>query len=137
MAHDFKAFPELTNSQMQFYYLDSPHKQITEDFTGRVVDVHDGDTIKVKWAERKKPVVVRFINTAAPELKEAGGKESQSWLEKQILGEEVNVLIQPKLRVGKWGRIIGEIIFMGININQLSMETGHAVDFATGGSQWF
>ena len=130
MPHDFKLFPELTNSQMQFYYFQSPHKQILSDFEGRVVDVHDGDTIKVKWSEREKPVNVRFIDTAAPELKETGGREAQSWLENQILGEDVQVIIERKLRVGKWGRIIGRIIHLGQDINRLSMETGHAVPFS-------
>ena len=37
MVHDFKAFPELTNSQMDLYYWDSPHKQITDDFDAVVV----------------------------------------------------------------------------------------------------
>ena len=68
MVHDFKLFPELTNSQMQFYYFDSPHRQITEDFWGEVVKITDGDTIHVKWSEREKPIRVRFIDTAAPEL---------------------------------------------------------------------
>ena len=130
MAHDFKLFPELTNSQMQIYYFDSPHKQILENFDGKVVDVHDGDTIKVKWSEREKPVVVRFIDTAAPELDESGGRESQRWLENMILNEDVDILIEPKLRVGKWGRIIGRIIHMGMDINRMSMETGHAVPFS-------
>ncbi len=134
MPHDFKRFPELTNSQMQFYYWDSPHKQITEDFTGIVVDVHDGDTIKVKWSEREKPIVVRLIDIASPELDEVGGKESQSWLEKQILGEEVLVNINPRARVGKWGRILGEIIHMGINLNQASMDWGHSILF--GEEKW-
>ena len=130
--HNFKLFPELTNSQMQFYYFDSPHRQITEDFEGKVVDVHDGDTIKVKWSERKKPVVIRFIDIAAPELNEEGGRESQSWLENMIMNEEVRVLIQPKLRVGKWGRIIGRIIHMGQDINKMSMEQGFSVPFQKG-----
>ncbi len=130
MAHDFKLFPELTNSQMQFYYFDSPHKQILEDFHGEVVDVHDGDTIKVKWNEREKPVVVRFIDTEAPELKEEGGRESQRWLENQILGEYVRIAIEPKLRVGKWGRIIGRVIFMGMDINRMSMDYGFARKFS-------
>ncbi len=130
MAHDFKLFPELTNSQMQIYYFDSPHKQILEDFNGKVVDVHDGDTIKVKWSEREKPVVIRFIDTEAPELNESGGRESQRWLEDMILNEDVDILIEPKLRVGKWGRIIGRIIHMGMDINRMSMETGHAVPFS-------
>ena len=115
---------------MQFYYFDSPHKQITEDFSGEVVKITDGDTIHVKWEEREKPVVIRFIDTEAPELDEDGGLESASWLEKQIMGEDVNILIEPKLRVGKWGRIIGRIIHMGMDINRMSMEAGHAVPFS-------
>ena len=129
MPHDFKLFPELTNSQLQFYYFESPHRQITEDFWGEVVDVHDGDTIKVKWSERKKPIVVRLLGIAAAELDEVGGKESQSWLEEQILGEYLQIKIDPKLRVGKWGRILGTIISFGMNINQTSIENGYSEVF--------
>ena len=127
--HDFKRFPELTNSQMQFYYFDSPHRQITEDFHGEVVKITDGDTIHVKWSEREKPVVVRFIDTDAPELDEPGGLESARWLEKQIMGEYIRVQIEPKLRVGKWGRIIGRIHHLGIDINSSSIDNGFAVPF--------
>ena len=130
MVHDFKRFPELTNSQMQFYYFDSPHRQITEDFWGRVVKITDGDTIHVKWSERKKPIVVRFIDTEAPELDEEGGLESRTWLAEQIMGEYIRVQIEPKLRVGKWGRIIGRIIHLGIDINSMSMQAGMAVPFS-------
>ena len=129
MAHDFKLFPELTNSQMQFYYFESPHRQITEDFEGKVVKITDGDTIHVKWSEREKPVVVRFIDTQAPERDEEGGRESARWLERQIMNEYVRVQIEPKLRVGKWGRIIGRIIHFGIDINSSSIDNGFAVPF--------
>lgn len=137
MAHDFKAFPELTNAQMQIYYFQSPHKQITEDFEGLVTKVTDGDTIHVKIEERNKPIRVRFIDTAAPELNEEGGLEAQRWLANQILGEYVQVLIEPKLRVGKWGRIIGRIMHMGMDINRMSMEEGHAVPFTERETSWF
>ena len=130
MSHDFKLFPELTNSQMQFYYFDSPHRQITADFWGTVTKITDGDTIHVKWRERDKPVVVRFIDTDAPELDEEGGLESRSWLEKQIMGEYVQIQIEPKLRVGKWGRIIGRVINFGMDINRMSMDFGFAKEFA-------
>ena len=129
MSHDFKLFPELTNNQLQFYYFESPHKQILEDFWGEVVKITDGDTIHVKWSEREKPVVVRFIDTAAPELDEEGGLESRAWLAEQIMNEYVQVQIEPKLRVGKWGRIIGRIIHMGIDINSASIDMGMAVPF--------
>jgi len=129
MAHDFKKFPELTNSQMQFYYFESPHKQITEDFNARVVKVHDGDTIKVKWRERDFNFPVRLARIGAPELKESGGLESKMWLKNLIEGREVDILIDPSNRVGKWGRIIGEIMFFGMNINNLSKDLGFSQDF--------
>lgn len=128
MGHDFKKFPELTNSQFQFYYFDSPHKQITENFTAKVIKVTDGDTVRVDWAERNFDFPIRLARIAAPEIKE-GGKESQAWLEDMLLGEEINVGINEFNRVGKWGRLIGEIYFMGMNINNISKDLGHSISF--------
>ena len=128
MAHDFENFPELTNSQVDFYYWESPHKQIFEDFKCKVVKVIDGDTIRVKWDERDFEFPVRFLGTDAPELNE-GGKESMSWLETQIEGEEVEIIIDIKQRVGKFGRILGIIMSKGINMNEESIKTGHAKIF--------
>jgi len=128
MAHDFKKFPELTNNQMQFYYFESPHKQIVEDFTAKVVKVTDGDTIRVSVDFRDFDFPIRFANIAAPELNEVGGRESKAWLENQILNEEVNVLLS-KNRVGKWGRLIGEIIFMGMNMGDMSRDFGKSKTF--------
>ncbi len=78
--HDFKRFPELTNSQMQIYYFESPHKQITEPFMAKVVKVTDGDTIRVTWAERDFNFPIRMAEIAAPELDERGGLDSQKFL---------------------------------------------------------
>ncbi len=129
MAHDFKRFPELTNRQMQLYYFDSPHQQITENFEAKVVKVTDGDTIRVETEFRDFTFPIRFANIAAPELNEEGGKQSQSWLEDQILGEEVTVLVNNRNRVEKWGRLLGEIIHMGININEASKANGESIQF--------
>lgn len=125
MPHDFETFPELTNAQMDIYYYDSPHKQITEDFVCQVVKVHDGDTITVRWAERIFDFPVRFANLAAPELSEEGGKEAQSWLENVLLGEEITVRLS-KQRVEKWGRILGTIIFQGMDVAQQEIWMGLA-----------
>lgn len=124
MPHDFQKFPELTNSQMDFYYYDSPHKQITEDFTCKVVKVHDGDTITVRWEDRDFDFPVRFANLAAPELSE-GGQEAQSWLENLLLGETIQVILS-KQRVEKWGRILGTIIFQGQDIAEQEIWMGLA-----------
>jgi endonuclease YncB( thermonuclease family) len=126
--HDFVLFPELTNSQMEFYYLQSPHKQILYDFRAEVVKVIDGDTIRVKWSERDFDFPVRFLGTNAPEMNE-GGEESKSWLENMILEKEVEILIDPKQRVGKWGRILGTIYQGGLNINDMSIMLGMATSF--------
>ena len=136
MAHDFKNFPELTNNQMQFYYFESPHKQLTEDFKAKVIKVTDGDTIRVEMEERNFTFPIRFANIAAPELDEDGGKESQSWLEDQILGEEVDIKLT-KTRVEKWGRLLAEIELFGINMGQRSMDFGFSVPWESrGGSEW-
>lgn len=134
MSHDFKKFPELTNSQMPVYYFESPHRQITENFICKVVDVHDGDTIRVLWDERDFTFPIRLLNIDAPELDE-GGAESQNWLEKQVLGEEVEILIDPKQRVEKWGRLLGEVFHMGMNMNELSMIEGMSVPFERRGEK--
>jgi len=125
MPHDFKAFPELTNRQMEIYYFESPHKQIVEDFMAKVVKVTDGDTVRVEIEDRDFTFPVRMARIAAPELDEEGGKISQSWLEKEILGEEVLIKMTDQ-RVEKWGRLLAEIFFRGRNMGLESMERGYA-----------
>ena len=130
MTHDFKSFPELTNGQMQFYYFESPHKQIFEDFEAKVVKVHDGDTITIDWSERDFTFPVRFANVAAPEMNEAGGAEAQSWLEKRILNEIVTIKINPKNRVEKWGRLLGTIIHNGMDVGEEEIFAGKCTGWA-------
>ena len=127
--HDFKNFPELTNSQMAEFYLVSPHKQITGDFWGRVVKVTDGDTIRLETEFRDFSFPLRFSNIQAPEIDEEGGEDSQSWLENLIGGEEVLIQVDPQNRVEKWGRLLGEVIHRGININEESLRERQSVEF--------
>lgn len=125
-THDFKRFPELTNGQMGLYYFDSPHKQIGEDFFATVVKVSDGDTIRVKTDFRDFNFPIRFSNILAAELDEKGGIESQSWLEKQILGEEVEIILHPT-RVEKWGRLLGQVRHRGFDMGELSIANGKSI----------
>ena len=131
--HDFKNFPELTNRQMEIFYFDSPHKQITEDFRARVVKVIDGDTIRVKWEERSFNFPIRLANLAAPEMKEAGGLESQKWLAEKILGKDVDIVLSPE-RVEKWGRLLAYVIDGGINMSEESRMFGMAQNWEERGS---
>lgn len=131
MGHDFKKYPELTNAQMQFYYFDSPHRQITEDFEAKVVRVIDGDTIRAEWSERDFDFPIRMLGIAAPEIKERGGAKGKKWLENQILGRNIEAQIDPKQRVGKFGRLLGTIFHLGENINQKSMDEGISIVFGS------
>ena len=125
-GHDFVNFPELTNSQMQIYYFESPHKQIMEDFTARVVKVQDGDTITLEWSQRDFNFPLRFATTNAPELNETGGEESKKWLNAKLLGKEVDIIINPRNRVGKYGRLLGTVFFGGMNVGLESIMVGHS-----------
>ena len=134
--HDFKRFPELTNSQMQLYYFDSPHKQITEDFIAKVVKVTDGDTIRVTWDERDFDFPIRIHNLAAPELDEKGGPQSQNWLEEMILGEEVEIILS-RQRVEKWGRLLADVLHMGMRMSAESIINNHGVPWEERDKIWF
>jgi len=129
MVHDFKAWPELTNNQMDFYYFESPHKQITDDFSGRVVKVHDGDTITMRTDFRDFDFPVRLLYIGAPEIKQDGGVKSRNWLADKILNEDVEVLIKPNNRIEKWGRLLGIVLFNGMSMNQASLDAGESIDF--------
>jgi len=126
MTHNFKDYPELTNNQMQFYYFDSPHKQITEDFTAEVVGVHDGDTIRVKWNERDFTFPIRFSDTAAPEINTFEGRAAQSYMQNRILGKNVDVIIDPNNRVDKWGRLLAIITEGGSDVGEELIMKGMA-----------
>lgn len=129
MPHDFKKFPELTWNQMNFYYNSSPHKQIVDDFTAKVVRVKDGDTLQLRWSERDFDFPLRMIPNASPELKEVGGIASQKWLEQRVLNQEVDITIDPNNRIEKWGRLLGRVMLEGIDIGEESIITGHGIGF--------
>ena len=131
MEHDFKRFPELSNNQMQFYYFDSPHEQIFENFDATVTKVIDGDTVKVKCDFRNFEFRVRLKDLAAAELGE-GGEEAKNALERKILHEEVMIMIDKENRVGKYGRLIGDIIFDGESMSQAMIREQHATTFLDG-----
>jgi endonuclease YncB( thermonuclease family) len=137
---DFKNFPELPNKQMDFYYWESPHKQMFETFNAKVIRVHDADTIIVRVPERNFDFPIRFSNSSARELKEtperdtshqlcADGKTAQRWLEERILGEEVTIILT-KTRVEKWGRLLGKVIFQGIDLGDELVTAGMSVPWA-------
>jgi len=125
--HDFKNYPELTNNQMNMYYFDSPHQQITEDFDARVVKITDGDTIRVETDFRDFSFPIRFSNIMAAETNEEKGIASRNHLRKLIEGALVEVIIDKKNRVGKFGRLLAQIKHKGFDIGEQMLADGFAV----------
>jgi endonuclease YncB( thermonuclease family) len=140
MPWNFKDFPELPNNQLDFYYWQSPHKQLFESFQARVIRVHDADTLIVRIPERNFDFPVRFSNTSARELIEkperdtshqlcADGKTSQQWLEDRVIGQDVTIVLK-KSRVEKFGRLLGKAYFQGIDLGSELLSHGMAVPWA-------
>lgn len=130
MAHDYDKFPELTNTQLEEFGFTSPHKQITEDFVANVIKVTDGDTITLHADFRDFDFPLRLAKIDSQELSE-GGSEAKDWLKGLIEGEKVDVKINFHNRVGRYGRLIGEIVSRGLNVNDLALSGGYAVPFGT------
>lgn len=128
--HDYKNYPELTNTELQEMGLTSPHPQIVDDFSATVVKVHDGDTVTLRAEFRDFDFPLRLLDIDAPELSE-GGEESRDWLKGQIEGEDVEIQINPMQRVGKYGRLLGHILYGGIDIGQQEIYLGLAYPFGT------
>jgi len=126
--HDYVNFPELSNSQLEVLGFSSPHEQITEDFFAEVIKVHDGDTVTLRTNFRDFDFPLRLLDIDAPELSE-GGSEARKWLSSQLLGEEVQVLIDSSNRVGKYGRLLGRILKNGLSIGDEMVYLGLVVPF--------
>ena len=129
MSHDFKQFPELTNAQMNFYYFESPHKQIFENFFAKVMNVHDGDTITLRWEERNFDFPIRFLDINAPELSEDRGNQVRDWLKQRIEEQEVEIRINKKNRVDKWGRLLGRVFHRGMDTAKEMKDLGLVTSF--------
>ena len=112
---------------MNLYYFDSPHEQITSDFDAKVVKVHDGDTVTLEVGFRDFTFPLRMSNLLAAELNEKGGIESRNRLKELIEGKTIEVIINKNNRVGKYGRLLGEVKESGFDIGSQMIEEGFAV----------
>lgn len=90
-------------------------------FNGKVVSIHDGDTITV--LQGKQQVKVRLFGIDAPELKQPYGKKSKQFLTNLIAGEVVEVKENGKDR---YKRTIGIVYLGNTDMNAQMVENGYA-----------
>nr|DAS58514.1 MAG TPA: nuclease-like protein [Caudoviricetes sp.] len=90
-------------------------------FNGKVVSIHDGDTITV--LQGKQQIKVRLFGVDAPELKQPYGKKSKQFLANLIAGQIVEVEENGKDR---YKRTIGTVYLGGTDINAQMVANGYA-----------
>jgi endonuclease YncB( thermonuclease family) len=73
---------------------------------GKVVAVHDGDTVTVLDAARK-PWKIRLMGIDAPELGQAFGNDTKGVLSAYVYGKKV---IVHSRKTDRYGRVVGQVI---------------------------
>lgn len=93
------------------------------DFSGKVIKVYDGDTIRVEDCDGGK-YKIRFADIDAPELSQSYGIESKEYLSSLILDNAVNVHFT---NIDVYGRIVGTVYLEnGESVNMLMVRSGNA-----------
>ena len=84
-----------------------------EAFKGKVVSVHDGDTVTVLHGKNKK-TKVRLEGIDAPEIGQPFGESARKALDDMVYGRVVTVEAST---IDKYGRTIGRVVRDGSDIN--------------------
>ncbi len=99
-----------------------PHLSFAASFTGKVVGVSDGDTIKVM--RNGKAERVRLIGIDSPEKKQAFGNKAKQFTSDLVFGKVVKVEVSD---VDRYGRSIGEVFLSdGRSLNRELVKAGFA-----------
>jgi endonuclease YncB( thermonuclease family) len=98
--------------------------KITEEFSGKVISVTDGDTIKV--LVDKETVTVRLEGIDAPESGQSYGKKAKEALAELVAGKTVTVKATGKDR---YSRTLGIVIVENVDANAKLVEDGWAWHF--------
>ena len=89
---------------------------------GRVVGVHDGDTVTI-LTPTKTEMKIRLEGIDAPELKQPFGQKSKSELSAIVFGKEVEIAV---LGTDRYKRTLGRITCGEINVNLEMVKRGMA-----------
>jgi endonuclease YncB( thermonuclease family) len=92
---------------------------------GKVINVHDGDTITVLDPYNEK-FHIRLQGIDAPELKQSFGPVSQQNLSRLVLGKQVEIYWA---KVDKYRRTVGTIMLDGHDVNIEQVKGGFAWHF--------
>ena len=94
----------------------------SEMLEGRVVGVHDGDTITLLIAGNRQ-IKVRLAQIDAPETTQAFGQRSQQSLSEMVFNKNITV---KKETTDKYGRTVGTLFVEGVDANKEQVKLGMA-----------
>ena len=89
--------------------------------TGRVISVHDGDTISVLVG--RHPVKVRLEGIDCPELGQPYGRVAKLFTSEHVFGKTVEV---EQTTIDRYGRSVGRVFVNGEDLNNLIISAGLA-----------
>jgi endonuclease YncB( thermonuclease family) len=92
---------------------------------GKVINVHDGDTVTVLDSNNKK-IHIRLQGIDAPELKQEYGSDSQQNLSRLVFGKQVTIVWT---KLDKYRRTVGTIMLDGQDMNIEQVKAGLAWHF--------
>jgi endonuclease YncB( thermonuclease family) len=99
-----------------------------EMLIGKVVDIHDGDTITLLTEDQR--IHVRMAQIDAPELDQSFGPQSQQALHQRLFHKNVRVSKTTVDRHGstvdKYGRTVGTVFIDNVNVNKEQVKKGMA-----------
>ena len=93
-----------------------------EMLEGRVVGVHDGDTITL-LIKGNRQIKVRLAQIDAPETTQAFGQRSQQSLSEMVFNKSITV---EKETTDKYGRTVGTLFVEGVDANKEQLKRGMA-----------
>jgi endonuclease YncB( thermonuclease family) len=95
-----------------------------EIITGKVIGVHDGDTLKILVNQRQTTIRLNAID--APELGQPFGQKSKQALSSLVFGK--TVLVEAK-STDRYGRAVGDARIDGRSVNEHMLREGMAWHF--------
>jgi endonuclease YncB( thermonuclease family) len=93
-----------------------------EMLKGRVVGVHDGDTVTLLMAGNRQ-IKVRLAQIDAPELDQAFGQQSKQSLSEMVFNKTIKV---EKETIDKYGRTVATLLIGDVDANKEQIKLGMA-----------
>ena len=91
-------------------------------YTGKVVGVHDGDTLTLLTAD-KQQIKVRLAEIDTPESRQPYGSRAKQALSDKVFGKIIT--LEPET-VDRYGRVVGHVRMDDRDVNREMVREGHA-----------